>query len=172
MHFVAHSIAGRMALEAAIARPDLFATLVLEEPAGGISAPGVAPTPGTCDLEGLDPAERQLCIFVNQRSGPGYYEALSEPYRQYLYDNLRPAVDLDADSFPSICDALGRLTMPILFVRGADTPLLDQSRLDSYEACLPAHETAVIPGAAHTPHMDAPDAFNKAIVSFFDRHPL
>lgn len=187
LHLVTHSISGRLALEAAAARPDLFATLTLLEPAGGIgSLP--PPDPG-CALDGADAIELQACEFVNIFSGQGTFETLPDPVRQLLMENRRETnafiASLPAESgitndptdtsaasamFFPICEEIGDLSMPLLFVRGSATTAFYQSGLDHYEQCLPMHDTVVIEGAAHNVHIEQPAAFNAALADFIARH--
>ncbi len=71
-----------------------------------------------------------------------------------------------ADQTLEICDELGDLRVPILFVRGEMTPAFIQNSLDAYEACLPAHESEVIAGSAHYPFVYNPEAFNAVLLDF------
>lgn len=187
VHLVSHSIGGRFALEVAAAWPDLFGSLTLLEPAGGVASADTPPPQAGCGLEGLSPVEHQLCVFTNTMSGSGYYEALPEPVRRYLLDTETMVVESLPPSpngqvvpsqtdpvllFPPICEEIGGLSMPILFVRGAETSAFGQSGLDHYQRCLPPHETAVIEGVTHNAHLDAPDAFNAAVMDFIGRHSM
>jgi pimeloyl-ACP methyl ester carboxylesterase len=186
LHLVTHSIGGRIALEAAAAWPDPFATLTLLEPAGGI---GTLPPPEpSCTLEGIEPVEFEQCVFTNIFSGPGYYEALAAPIREFLVVNRRetnafiasrPAADFTDDPsdraaaaamFFPICEEIGMLPMPLLFVRGDRTTAFLQSGLDHYERCLPEHETVVVEDAAHNAHIEAHDEFNLTVMTFIDTH--
>lgn len=182
--FVVHSFSGRQALEIAIARPDLFNTLILEEPAGAPSPDSyVPPIPAACEREYQDAAELQACQFYNGIMGPGGYETFSPALRQYLVqlqarDNQGVAA-VGGEDFVAllnellsrpICDELPALPMPILFVRGAQTPAWLQGMLDAYEACLPLHETARIAGAAHMVHLEQPADYNRAVLDFLGRH--
>jgi pimeloyl-ACP methyl ester carboxylesterase len=181
-HVVTHSIGGRMLLEVAAVRPELFASLTLLEPAGGA---GTLPPPApSCTLEGVEPVELEQCVFTNIFSGPGYYEALSAPLRALLVEDRRknnafiaslPGAGITDDPtdaaaasamFFPICEEISALPMPLLFIRGANSTPFLQSGLDYYEQCLPTHQTAVIEGAAHNAHIERPAAFNAAVEMF------
>lgn len=73
-----------------------------------------------------------------------------------------PPMDLSID----ICDELGDLEMPILFIRGELTPEFILDSLDAYEACLPDHESAEIADSAHYPFVYNPDDFNEVLLGF------
>jgi len=60
--------------------------------------------------------------------------------------------------------------MPIVLIRGAETPAHFQARLDDHEACLPEHWSLTVTGAAHSVHMDRPEAYNRAVLEFIGRH--
>jgi pimeloyl-ACP methyl ester carboxylesterase len=175
VHVVAHSIAAWQAVVLAAARPELFRTLVLEEPAVGLRD---APAP-ECLLEDLAEAEHAACLFSSLVSGAGWFEGLPAELRSYLAefgvgtprtDSTGETIDPAATEFPSICEEIARLSMPILFVRGEATPAHFQAKLDEHQACLPEHETVTISGASHSVHIDRPPAYNRAVLGFIDRH--
>jgi pimeloyl-ACP methyl ester carboxylesterase len=192
VHLVTHSIGGRHALQAAIDHPDLFASLVLVEPAGGIPSKDIPPRQGSCSLANAVPVEVQVCTFANGMNWQGYFEAMPAAQRQLLVDseqqmqtalhaNAPPvafppqparAAQPAAAGFPSICTDIAQLTMPILVMRGAKTPPAGQSGLDYYESCLPEHESVRIPGVGHNSHWDAPGLFNAAVENFLRKHPI
>jgi len=186
LHVVTHSIGGRMLLEVAAVRPELFASLTLLEPAGGV---GTLPPPApSCTLEDVEPVELEQCVFTNIFSGPGYYEALSAPVRTLLVEDRRktnafiaslPGAGITDDPtdaaaasamFFPICEEISALPMPLLFVRGTNSTAFFQSGLDYYEQCLPAHQTVAIESAAHNAHIERPAAFNAAVETFIDAY--
>lgn len=176
-HLVAHSMGGRFALELAIARPDLIASLTVIEPA---LAPdeesyaelvaAAAASDATCPLPDVGEDHRAICalqVFINE---PGFYDNAPRSLLELL--SPPPSVvatgplEMRFPPIPSICDALGEIDMPVLFIRGALTPGPIQASLDAYEACLPAHESATIADSAHYPFVYNPDAFNEILLAF------
>lgn len=174
VHMVSHSISAWQAMALAAERPELFRTLVLEEPA--VDLRGVVPE---CTLTGVSEAERASCLFSSLVHGPGWFEALPPELRAYYAafqvgtpqpDASGASVDPADFEFPSICEEAGRLSMPILFIRGAETPAHFQAKLDEHERCLREHETVTIPGASHSVHVDRPAEYNRAVLEFLARH--
>jgi pimeloyl-ACP methyl ester carboxylesterase len=67
-------------------------------------------------------------------------------------------------------DALAALDVPTLVVVGEeDEVMLDGSR--RLAAAIPGAELVVLAGAAHSPQVEAPEAFLDAVVGFLDRLP-
>ena len=177
-HLVAHSMGGRIALELAITRPDLIASLTVIEPAlapdnASLSRlrSAAAESAATCPLpEAADP-QQTLCefhVFINE---PGFYDnapsALIELLAPAPGGPVPPSLEmLWPEALPPICDALGGIEMPILFIRGELTPAPIQASLDAYQACLPSHESATIPDSAHYPFVYNPQAFNEVLLKF------
>lgn len=168
VHLVAHSIAAWQAMLLASTRPELFRTLVLEEPAVGLRDA----TPD-CTLTSASDAELAQCRFSSLVHGPGWFERQSPELRRYLTDygvgtpqpdDRGEVIDPAATEFPSICEDVRALPMPILFIRGAETPAHFQRKLDAHEACLPRHETVRITGASHSVHVDRPSEYNAAVL--------
>jgi pimeloyl-ACP methyl ester carboxylesterase len=168
VHFVAHSIAAWQAMALASVRPELFGTLVLEEPAVELTD---APMP-ECSLAEASEDERAACQFASLHSNAGWFERQSAALRGYLSEGFGALLQDDPREieFPSICEDVARLPMPILFIRGADTPAYFQASLDGHEDCLPEPEVLTVGGAAHMVHMDQPEAHNRAVLDFIGRH--
>lgn len=181
INLVTHSISARQAMELAIARPDLLSALVIEEPAWAptpdMEAPLPPPPQPQCGLEDPDPVDLQTCLFFGMQMGPGRFEAMPDAMRNYFLEGNRRGAnardDASGGGAPAvwqprvICDELGELDLPILVVRGEDTPEFFRAGLDYYERCLPQHEAAFVPAATHMAHFENPDAYNRAVMAFF-----
>jgi pimeloyl-ACP methyl ester carboxylesterase len=176
-HLVAHSMGGRFALELAIARPDLIASLTVIEPALAPDAASsaqlmaaAAESDATCPLPEVSDGHRSICTLQSFINEPGFYDHAPRSLLELLTPPpsviAPPSLEMLFAPAPAICDALGDLDMPILFIRGALTPEPIQASLDAYEACLPAHESATIPDSAHYPFVYNPQAFNDALLNF------
>lgn len=176
-HLVAHSMGGRFALELAIARPDLIASLTVIEPALApdeesyaqlVAAAAASDAP--CPLPDVSEDHRSMCALQSFINEPGFYDNAPRS----LVELLTPPPSVVAPGpletlfppIPSICEALGEIDMPVLFIRGALTPEPIQASLDAYEACLPAHESATIPDSAHYSFVYNPEAFNETLLEF------
>ena len=181
VHLVAHSSTAWTAIQLAAQRPDLFRSLVLEEPA--VFDLSGAPAQ-SCSLTGASESEVAACEFSSQVSGPGWFESWPVEIRQFVSDmlaeanasppELPPGVELQDIEFPSLCDdelrlAMARHDIPTLFIRGEQTPAFFQAGLDEYEACLPPHASVTVSGASPFVHLDQPAEYNRAIMNFFDQ---
>jgi len=177
-HLVAHSIGGRLALELAIARPDLIASLTVIEPALAPDNTSLARLRSAaaesnviCPLPEVTDHQQTMCVFHVFINEPGFYDNAPSALIELLAPQPGAAVPpslemLWPEALPPICDALGEVEMPILFIRGELTPEPIQASLDAYEACLPPHESATIPDSAHYPFVYNPEAFNKVLQEF------
>lgn len=184
VHLVAHSAGGAVALEYATRRPEKLLSLTVIEPA---FAPDAASTealfsamaenpvnPADCDLPGITQDELAVCMSLqSQINEPGFYRNAPDSLIRILVEmQKRNAARVEnmgeppADQTLEICDELGDLRLPILFVRGEMTPAFIQDSLDAYEACLPRHESEVIAGSAHYPFVYNPEAFNAVFLDF------
>lgn len=176
-HLIAHSMGGRFALELAIARPDLIASLTVIEPAlapdEGSYARLVAATADsdvTCPLPDVGEGQRSVCALQSFINEPGFYDNAPRSLLELLTpppEVVAPgSVEMLFPPVPPICDALGEIDMPVLFIRGALTPEPIQESLDAYEVCLSDHESATIPDSAHYPFVYNPEAFNETLLEF------
>jgi pimeloyl-ACP methyl ester carboxylesterase len=181
VHFVAHSAGTFPTVALAAERPDLIRSLVLVDPAV-FDLSGA--TPETCSLTDISAAELAACRFSSQVNGPGWFESWPREIRQIVSDGLADANASPPDdppdfesqdmAFPSLCDdelplAMTQNDIPILFVRGNQTPAYFQAGHDEYEACLPIQESVTVEGAAHWVHLDRPAEVNRVILDFVDR---
>jgi 3-oxoadipate enol-lactonase len=63
-------------------------------------------------------------------------------------------------------DRLGRLTMPVLVVAGADDRLTPAPHSETLAKAIPRAELVTIPGAGHLPYLEAADRFADAVLRF------
>ena len=69
-----------------------------------------------------------------------------------------------------ITEALGYIRVPILIVQGAEDQYGTLKQLDAAKAeCFCPVEVAILPGARHSPHRDAPVATLDAVAGFINR---
>ena len=65
---------------------------------------------------------------------------------------------------------LGYIRVPILIVQGADDQYGTLRQVEAAkEECFCPVETAILAGARHSPHRDAPEATLEAVASFINR---
>jgi pimeloyl-ACP methyl ester carboxylesterase len=71
---------------------------------------------------------------------------------------------------PVTCAELGRITTPVLLVRGERSPRILQIVSDELARCLRNDTTVVIPGAAHPPQAGNPGYYNQVVARFIMTH--
>lgn len=64
---------------------------------------------------------------------------------------------------------LARIDVPTLVLRGAGSRLYGPATADWLAAAIPGATVQAIPDAGHAPHLERPEAFNRAIADFLDR---
>src|SRR2546426_3300538 len=71
---------------------------------------------------------------------------------------------------PVTCAELGRMTTPVLLVRGERSPRMFQLISDELARCLQSDTTVTIPGAGHPPHAGNPSYYNQVVARFIMTH--
>ena len=132
----------------------------------------------------LDPAR---AAFVRGDSVAGVRLFFDATTRRGAFDRLTPAgrASLLAHAFelhremlaergdylpPVTCAELGRITTPVLLVRGERSPRIFQLITDELARCLQNDTTVVIPGAGHPPHTGNPAYFNLVVLRYLASH--
>jgi pimeloyl-ACP methyl ester carboxylesterase len=67
---------------------------------------------------------------------------------------------------PKLRHRLHRLTMPVLFMRGASDGLVSAEYLDRYAKLVPGARVETIAEAGHLPHIEQPKAFAASLAAF------
>ncbi len=82
---------------------------------------------------------------------------------------IGPWLDPDFQKW-DITEALGYIRVPILIVQGAEDQYGTVRQVEAAkEECFCPVETAILPGARHSPHRDAPEATLEAAAGFINR---
>lgn len=185
-HLAGHSNGGLVALQLALDRPELVASLALLEPAL-MASPSVAPGPSGQELM------KQLPIaFKMYREGDlegaakAFLAPLFAPGYEQLIEKIKPGgwkqSVQDANTFFGFESGPGnfqfakadarKITAPVLSVRGA----LSHPVFSEFEQVLhdwfPQLETALIPDVDHRLYMVRPDLVAQALAEFLVKHPL
>ncbi|MBX6722720.1 MAG: 2-succinyl-6-hydroxy-2,4-cyclohexadiene-1-carboxylate synthase [Dactylosporangium sp.] len=71
-------------------------------------------------------------------------------------------------SQPPLHDRLARLSMPVLLIAGAEDEKYRRLAVEM-AATIPNAEHVIVEGAGHTPHLEQPESFNRAVLAFLDR---
>lgn len=185
VHLVGTSYGAFTALAFAMDHPGLVRTMVLAEPPILQWAKGTArgadlyhefmttihEPAGRAFKAGDD--EGAMRIFINRFDGPGAFDALPTERRLTVMQNARffKAITASSDPFPNLSrEKVGRLSMPVLIIRGANTKDLDILVSEELSRAIPKAEKAIIPQAGHGSARQNPAAFNTTVLTFLERH--
>lgn len=186
-HIVGSSYGAYVALALARAHPELVRSLVLAEPP-------LFPLLSGSELgdsvrrafynNALDPARRAFShgdsvtgtrLFYDGLSGRGRFDNLPGGTRADLIAHafeLRHEMLANREQYlpPVSCAGLGRVTTPVLLVRGQQSPRAFQLISDELARCMQNDTTVVIPGSGHPPHLGNPNYYNQAVARFLLTH--
>lgn len=174
---VGNSLGGRLALELALARPELVRALVLVGallPGGERSAALQAFNRAEEEALAANDVDRAVELNVEMWLG----ESAPDTVRDELRRMTRRAFDLQlpwGDDWredrlaADVAERLAEIAVPVLVVVG-DEDVEDVQRFARHlAATLPQAETAVIAGAGHVPSLERPQAFDAAVLPFLER---
>lgn len=177
------SMGGRVAIDAALARPDRVSGLVLVSPGvSGAPAPrygdsvkalvdAISAAAARGDLDAKNELQARLWLD-GPLSPPG--RVGGEIRRLFLSMNgtaLRAANPGPASEEPSAWEQLEAIKAPTLVMWGdLDLPHL-QERCALVAQRIPGAEGLVLQGTAHLPALEAPQAFNLALGRYFESLP-
>ncbi len=199
VHLVGNSWGGFICLLAALKRPGLLRSMVVQEPpvlplflsippkpwellAVLVSRPrtamallrmmrrGVLPSIAAFKRNDLEAGVR---IFVQHGAwGPAAYARIpDEVVRHMLLDARTFRAQMLGKGFPHFTAADARaIRVPTLLMTGAISPEHMHRLADRLAELLPNIERVDIPGASHMMHWQNPDATAQAILGFLDRH--
>jgi pimeloyl-ACP methyl ester carboxylesterase len=162
VHLIGHSYGGGVALHVALARPDRIASLTLYEPSafyllkqfGEGAGPfaeikAVAEMAATCVATG--DYRGGAMAFIDYWSGPGAWDAL-RPAVQDALVRWMPKAPLDFVALfeePTRWEALARLNLATLIIRGERAPPPTRLIADTLPSLLPDCRLAIVAGAGH-----------------------
>jgi non-heme chloroperoxidase len=114
-------------------------------------------------------------IFFDALHGRGQFDRLPAPARADLLAHafeLRHEMLAERGDYspPVTCPDLGRITTPILLVRGDRTPKIFQLITDELARCLQSDTTVTIPGAGYPVHAGNPAYYNTLVMRFLMTH--
>lgn len=180
VHVVGQSYGGHIAARAALQAPELFRSLVLQEPAiqslltGPDAAailearqrdfaPAVAAvTKGEYELG----AKLLVEALINQ--GAGTFDAFPEYVKSMVSDNARtlPLLFSAQPTSPLTCEQFEQLNVPTLIINGAQTSSFFSAVGEKLAQCIPGSRREVIDDASHGIETQNPGAYRKALLDF------
>jgi pimeloyl-ACP methyl ester carboxylesterase len=179
VHLVGWSRGGAVAIEIAKAHPELLRTLVMED--GVIAMPAEDAPESRKAEESL--ANRIKTLQENLRAGdlnkaaevwvdtlsnaPGTWQKLPEARRQVVVANIYSALG-DKSRPITTCDDLRKFDFPVLLMTAEKSSKSYTARYGEMKKCKPFADPIVISDAGHNIHGGNPDAYNKALLSFFE----
>ena len=186
-HVVGSSYGAYTALQLTRDHPQLVRSLVLAEP------PIISLLTGSEEgdaarrafyTNSLDPARAAfargdsvtgLRYFYDGTAGRGAFDRLPPATRAdilaHAFEMRREMLAERSAYYPPVtCAELGRITTPVLIVRGERSPRLFQLISDELARCLRNDTTVVIPGAGHPPQARNFNYFNQVVARFIMTH--
>jgi 2-succinyl-6-hydroxy-2,4-cyclohexadiene-1-carboxylate synthase len=176
-HVVGYSMGARVALRLAVAHPACVARLVLEAPSAGVA--------DTAERSARRAADEALAVTLERDGIASFVDAWEAMpvlageaalgvraraslrtirlghHPAGLAASLRGA---GQGAMEPLHDRLGQVSSHTLVVVGRDDPARD--RAEAVAAGIPGARLAVIDGAGHAPHLEAPAAFNRLVLDF------
>lgn len=180
--WLGYSMGGRVALGAAVLAPERVGALVLVGASAGITDPAARAArvrddealAGRIEREGIeafvDHWER-LPLFASQARLPEARRAAIRAGRLMnrpvgLANSLR---GIGQGAQPSLHDRLREIAAPTLLVAGAEDAKF-RRLAGELAAVLPRAEVAIVPGAGHAAHLEAPELVSQIVLDFLVRH--
>ena len=109
--------------------------------------------------------------FLDFTLAPNGFGSLSAETQAVMQTNARVlAFVLQGTPAPFTCEDAGRIKAPTLLATGGRTLRIFALTIDQLERCLPNRERVTLPGTSHGLPLEAPAAFNEAILRFLARH--
>jgi len=173
-----HSRGGHISFRVAQRRPDLLRKLILAEPGGELDAtldPAFKPGPSPLAARFAASAEKiaagdidgGLADFMDALEGPGAWNRLPARPKQLMRDNAMTLIGQARDNRSpfSKVDAEA-ISMPTLFIGGANTKVTPPLVLHALAAHVPDAKTVMIPAATHTMFEQAPQKYCEIVLEF------
>jgi 3-oxoadipate enol-lactonase len=179
---VGASLGGRVALELAVARPELVAALVLVDAgltgfdwSAAVREYGQAEDDAVArgDLDAATELNLRMWVDGPRRSAadvdPGVRAKVGEMQRNALELQAPFWESLDEDMLvPGIAERLGEVEAPTLVLVGEED-VEDMRRLaELFASTIPKSRLETIAGAAHVPSLEQPAAFDALVLGFLN----
>jgi pimeloyl-ACP methyl ester carboxylesterase len=167
-HVVGHSYGGFLALQLALARPELVKSIAVYEPV----AFALLSDAERADVDNVsgptDDIEGWLARFVDWWNGPGAWAALAEPtkatFRAVGWKVSQEVASLASDKASNYAS----ITSPTLLLAGEQTRPVERLVVEKLARTLPNARLQLFPGLGHMGPIVAPDLINAQIKTHID----
>lgn len=180
VHLVGNSYGGGVVGRVALKYPELLRSVVVGEGLiAPVSAEGKAAVAAAQKenekfrqaIEAGDLRQAAILQYDNALGEQGAFEKLRPDRQEQLLYNAKTLGPEQRRGTELTCEQLGKLSVPILLIRGEKTGAAPRYRFEATISCLPKNaEAAIIPGAPHSWHTRNPGGSAKAILTFIAKH--
>ena len=176
VHVVATSYGAAVALAGAVASPNQFGSLFLNEPSlaslvteiediAVLSQARRALTPAAAALAAKDLATA-VELFCDWTAFPGAFSFISEEFKVMFHQNARSLALQLAAPPPAVTAAqIAQLNMPVVFTVGEKTTPFFAVQVRAAHRAIAHSNLISIPGAHHGASFENPTAFNEALIA-------
>ena len=172
VHLVGYSMGGRLAIYAALQKPTLFVSLLVESSTAGLRDPQEREQRIRTDAElSKRILEMPLEDFFREWYTQPFFASFSDEQREKIVsarkrnDAMELAKSLKGLSVgaqPSLWDRLSELEIPTTFISGARDEKYANLAIQMAGLCKRG-QSAIVPNAGHNVHVEQPDAFFRCI---------
>ena len=168
-HLLGTAFGGFGAIEYALDNPDSLKALVISTSFGGISDPDFAAFRAQHvrpDLATLPTEEKELGASYRASNPAGMRRFHEMEQGSYKPDGARQALRR-----PTTLSRLEGLKVPTLVIAGDEDAYAPPLVMQRFADRIPGAEFAVIQGAGHSAYWEQPEAWNRLVVDFLQKHP-
>ena len=108
-------------------------------------------------------------------AGDSLDKAMAEQIRNWMASSSPDGVIAAQHGMAERPDSTGMLagiSVPTLVVTGADDTLIPPTESEKLAAAIPGAQLSVLPGAGHLVACEQPEAFNRVLTGWLERHGL
>ena len=163
------SLGGWIAAEIASKVPERIRKLVLAAPVG--VKVGSRDRLDVPDIFAIPPKRLDELLYHNPIKMVCDPATMTEDQRRAVLQNRETLALLTWEPYmhnPKLKHRLHRVVAPTVFLRGESDGLVSAEYLAGYSALLPNSTMKTIAAAGHLPHLEQPDVFTRAVISFLN----
>ena len=184
-HLVGHSFGASTALFTALDHPELVHSLTLGEafiPSLVLNVPGgdtilnnfITKTFGpVVEAFKINNDEKAVNALLSGVMGDSlYFSRLPQKDREIMMTNIPELKGITASQnifTPVTCDDLKKINVPVLLLKGDQSPVIFSLVIDELNRCLSNKEIATLTNTSHGLEYENPVEFNKTVLGFIDK---